>query len=352
MTSFASRAPSSNNARLPTLIGFAALVLLVLIGFAAPRAALHGWLIAFASVGFIPLGAFAWTMIHRLTGGKWGELAVPALTVAGSMLPMLFLFWLPLGIGSRLVYPWDADPSKAGEGVAAIYLNGGAIAVLMLVGLIGLDLLTRRANRRGLGQLGAGLALVFYTIFINFTAFGWLLSLEPRFTSSAFGAQVIVEQLLSALAFVALVQVDPEPRSAWKDIGALLLATTLGETYLILMTFIVVWYGDQPTQAAWYLRRTGHGWVWLEVAGIAIGSVGPLIALLFSKVRDHAGPLRVVAACLFVGVFAQAVWLVAPVTEAWSVATGIISVVAMVGLCWGMILPLRRLPGGSAAHGR
>ncbi len=346
----ASAAAISSNARQAVIVGIVASAVLLLVGVAAPRAVLHGWLIAFASVGGVPLGAFAWMTIHRLTGGKWGELAKPALTVAVSMLPLLVLFWLPLGIGSRLVYPWAADPRSAGEGVAAIYLNGGAFASRSLIGLVGLCFLARFANSRGLGQLGAGLALLFYAIFMNFAAFGWFLSLDPRFTSSAFGAQTIIQQLISALAFVAVVRLAPEHAAAWKDIGALLLATTLGETYLILMTFIVLWYGDLPEQADWYLRRTQHGWLWLELAGIGIGSIGPLIALLFSKVRDNAGPLRIVGACLLVGTFAQTVWLVSPVTEAWSVAAGAVAIVAMVGLCWGLTRPMS-LVMGDHAHG-
>lgn len=350
MTSLSPVAPSMN-ARLPLLVGIAASVILLLIGFVAPRPVLHGWLIAFASIGGIPLGAFAWLAIHRLTGGEWGELARPALSAAVWFIPLLVVFWLPLGIGSRLVYPWAADPAAAGDGVASLYLNGGALVLRTLVGLIGVTLLASLANRRGLKQLGAGLSLVFYAVFMNFAAFDWLLSLDPRFTSSAFGAQVIVQQLISALAFVAIVRFVPDRSSAWKDIGALLLATTLGETYLVLMTFVVHWYGDLPDQAAWYLRRTEHGWLWLELIGIAIGSVGPLAALLFAKVRDNPEPLRLVGLCLLAGVFIEDVWLVAPTTEAWSVPAAIVAGVAMIGLSWGLIRPLSALMEGEAHAG-
>lgn len=330
--------------RLPVAAGAAALLLLVVWGIVSPRAVVHGWLIAFASVGAVPLGAFAWLAIHRLTGGKWGELARPVLTGAVSLLPLLVLFWLPLWIAARLIYPWAGDPSAAGDaGVAALYLNGGAFALRGLVGLVGLCVLAWLGARHPHGSLSAGLALVFYTVFMNFAPFGWLLSLDPHFNSSAFGVQIIVQQLISALALAAVVvRPPPELQPAWKDVGALLMATTLGETYLIVMTFIVFWYGDLPDNAAWYLQRTQHGWLWLEVAGIVIGSIGPLIALLFARVRDNSAALRAVGICLMVGVFLENVWLIAPAAESWSVATGFVASVAMVGLCWGLLGPVER----------
>ena len=234
---------------------------------------------------------------------------------------------------------------------SALFLNGGAFAARNLVGLVGLCGLAWFANKGRSRPLLAGLSLLFYAVFMNFAAFGWLLSLDPHFTSSSFGAQLIVQQFVSGLAFVALVQLSCEPASAWKDIGALLLATSLGQAYLALMAFIVFWYGDLPDQAAWYLRRTEHGWLWLEVAVVVVGAIGPVIALLFSWVRNHAGPLRVVAACLLVGVFLRDVWLVAPTTEPWSIPAAMLAAASMLVLGWGLSDSMTCLMGGSA-HGR
>jgi hypothetical protein len=346
MTSLPSILPASK-ARSPLLIGIGASVILLVVAIVAPRAVLHGWLIAFAAVGGIPPGAFAWLAIHRLSGGRWGELAHPALARAASALPLLIPALLPIMLGSRLVYPWAAYPASAGPGVAAIYLNPLAFALRSLVGLLGLSLGARLARQGRLSQLTAGLALVFYAVFMNFTAFDWLLSLDPRFTSSAFGAQIIVQQLLSAMAFTALIQQAPADHRGWGDIGALLLATTLGQAYLLLMTFIVLWYGDLPGQAEWYLRRSAHGWVWLEAFGVVFSLVVPLLALLFARIRDRANPLRLVGGCLLLGVFIEDVWLVSPATEAWSGLVAVVAAVAMAGLAFGLTPSMTRWMGGA-----
>ena len=345
MTSLSPIMPAARS-RAPLAVGALATAILAIAAMGTPRAVLQGWLIAFASLGGVSLGASAWLLIHRLTGGRWGELARPAFVGAASALPLVTVALLPILLACRLVYPWAADPSSTAADVVAIYLNPIAVGLRGLVGMAGLGIAVALALRGKLRPLGAAAALIFYAIFMNFAAFDWLLSLDPRVASSAFGAQIIVQQLISGLAFAALIQDAPADHSAWRDIGALLLATTLGEAYLILMTFIVLWYGDQPDQAEWYLARTRHGWLWLELFGCVFCVAAPLLALMFGGVRDRAGSLRIVAAGLLLGVFIENVWLVSPVAEPWSAPMALLACVAMAGLASGLSQPAARLMGG------
>ncbi len=330
--------------------GIVGLVLLVMIGIAAPRATLHGWLIAFAFLGGFPLGALALMMIHRLTGGRWGEAARPVLAAATAALPLTLLLVLPLLLGARLAYPWAADPSSAGSGVAAIYLNPWSVGLRSLVGLFVLCLFGRMLVARRLGRLGAGFGLCAYALFMNLASYDWLLSLAPRFTSSAFGAQTIVAQILSALCLAALFGRAPDDDPAWADLGALILAATLGESYLLLIGFSINWYGDLPDQAHWYLSRTAGGWRWLEIAGALLGSVLPMLALLFSRVRRDPLLLRPVALAVLLGLLIEDIWLVAPATEPWSALTGLLAVGTLAILLAGVAAPLSKLTG-RAAHG-
>ena len=90
---------------------------------------------------------------------------------------------------------------------------------------------------------------------VSVIAVGWMLSIDPQFSDSAFGAEIAVQQILVALAAIAVFQPRRAVAIADGDIGGLMLATALGAFYLGLMTFIVKWYGDQPVDAAWYLSR-------------------------------------------------------------------------------------------------
>ena len=125
------------------------------------------------------------------------------------------------------------------------------------------------------------------------------------------------------------------------------------------MTFVVHWYGDLPEQAAWYLARTHGAWRWLEIAGTALGAVGPGLALLFAGVRRSRARLRVVAGVLLGGILVENIWLVAPDAGSqagWALLAGLLATLACAGLAGAVVrLPLRRSDNdaeGSASHGR
>ena len=46
---------------------------MLVLAFLVPRLAAAGWLIAFIYVSAVPLGCLELMMIHRLTGGSWGD---------------------------------------------------------------------------------------------------------------------------------------------------------------------------------------------------------------------------------------------------------------------------------------
>ena len=347
MTSLSIVAPARDprQGRLSLLIAVIALVILIAVGVLSPPAALHGWIIGFCFVGGIPLGALALLLVHGLTGGRWGEAHRPTLLSFATAVPFTIVLVLPLIIGARLAYPWAADPSTAGRGVATLYLNPLSFGLRSVVGLGICGGLAWLAARGRLGLLATGLGLCAYVVFANAAAYDWLLSLAPRFTTSAFGAQVIVGQMLSALCLATLMSRADAEETSWGDLGALMLALTLGESYLILMGMLIDWYGDLPDQAAWYMRRTLHGWAWLEGAGALLGSALPMLALLFARVRDDPVLLRPVALFILTGLLIEEVWLVAPGTEAASGLLGVVAVAAVGGLLVAA-RPLTALLGG------
>jgi len=331
--------PVAPNRRTALLMGLGAAALLIVLGVFRPAVALRGWLVGFAAAGSIPLGALAWLAIHGLTGGRWGDVARPALLRAASSLPLLLLLWLPLLVGAHTLYPWPADPVAAPRGVAALYLNVIFFALRSFIVLGALFCFGLLARRKPFGFVPAALCLLIYAIGMNLLAFDWLLSLDPHYNSSAFGVQFIITQLAAALAFVLLVTDAPSQDTAWGDFGALLLATLLGLLYLVYMTFLVDWYGDLPAQAAWYLIRSRHGWSALEISGLVVGAVLPLLALLFDAVRHSPARLRLVALTAGWGVIAEMLWLAAPSAGSAAAPAGCLGCLAVGGLLAGFAYP-------------
>ena len=164
-------------------------------------------------------------------------------------------FFAVLFTGLKTLYPWAASGAAAAPDVAHFYLNVSAFAAVGFVAVIGWATIGALLAAGAVGLLGASIALVFHGFAVSLVAVQWMLSLDPRYSDSAFGAEIAVQQIMLALAAIAVIQPRRSVEIADGDIGALLFATSLGAFYLGLMTFIVKWYGDQPVDAAWYLAR-------------------------------------------------------------------------------------------------
>lgn len=321
------------------LAGLAAAALLLLWGLREPAPVLQGWLIAFAFWSGVAIGGLVLLLIHALTGGRWGEAIAPVLEPAVRTLPLFVLLFVPLALGLRHLYPWAVDPSVTSPSVARLYLNPPAFWARSAIALVGWAVLSFPVFRRR--PLLAGLGLAFHGLAISLVAVDWLLSLDPSFTSSDFAAGVAIGQLLTALAWAALLRspnAAPEPTA---DLAGLLLACLLGTFYLGYMQYVVSWYGNLPEKAAWYLHRTQGLWGWLGLASLAFAVILPFLALLFRAVRRDPDRLRWVGAAILLGVLLRTVWLVAPSPSA-SLAT-VLALVAIGGAWIGLAHGVRPL---------
>jgi hypothetical protein len=253
-------------------------------------------------------------MIHRLTGGRWGELIAPLAEPATAAIPLLVALAVPLFIAIPVLYPWFGHAAAIKPDVVSYYLNAPAFIVRSLLALAGwsaLALLLPRVNGRT-GRLLAAQGLVFHTLIISSVSIDWYLSLEAPFNSSSFGASVAISALVGALALAALAAPMPQDDPAIADIGGLLLATVLGITYIDFMAVLVIWYGDLPREEIWSVERERWSWTALAVSAFVLTSLLPAIALLLSKVRGSRSALRAVGASVLIGLACYDVYLVAP----------------------------------------
>src|SRR5690242_1511808 len=99
--------PSLNSLRQRSLIvGLIALALSVLWGFFARTQFFVSYLTAWLFFLGIALGSMVNLMVHRLTGGAWGELLLQPLEAAMRTLPVIGVLGLPLLAGLDQLYPW------------------------------------------------------------------------------------------------------------------------------------------------------------------------------------------------------------------------------------------------------
>jgi hypothetical protein len=321
------------------LAGLAGTVLLALWGLAAPGPALAGWLAGVLFWLGIALGAYCVLAVHALTGGAWLTPLFPVLAPAVATLPVFALLALPLLLDAAAVWPWVADPAVMPRAVVVQwYLNlpgfvlRGAVA-LAGWSVLGLLLVGGGARRPAVGAP----ALIFHAVAVTILGLDWILSLEPPFRSTVFGATLGVTQLLAALAWAALL--EPEPagfRGRAGDLARLIMAAALGAIYLGFAQFLVAWYGNLPDKAAWFLRREALPWILLEGASVALTAILPVAALLPAVMRRSPRVLAWVGAGVLAGVWLHLVWLVGPPFGPWAIGTAALGTIGVGGIWLGL----------------
>ena len=246
----------------------------------------------------------------------------------------MVLLFLPLCLGLPQNYPWAREGEARPAHYQAHYLNtpfflirAGIYFAVWLAVAFRLNRLSAEEDRTGdpalarRAQLFSGPGLILYGLTVTFAGIDWVMSLEPRWYSSIFGALLVTAQMLPALAFgiAALTFLATRREVAafatpavWNDLGNLLLAFVMLWTYMSFSQFLLIWSGNLPEEIVWYVKRSEGGWQFLAVV-LAVGYFAlPFLLLLSRDIKRHPARLRVVAIALGVMSLVHFFWLVAP----------------------------------------
>lgn len=328
----------------------------------------RAYLVAWVFCLSMPAGLLALTMLGHLSGGEWGVVLRRLAEAAGRTLPFLFLLGLPLVVrgGLEVLYPWaDPDVVKQDDLLQqkAIYLNTKFFCIRAVIYFAFLSFmawilsrLARRYDETGdaavLQRMKAWSAggLVFYVLFSTFMAVDWLMSLEPHWFSSLFGAAFVVGQVLAAFCFSVVALGFLHTREPFKrlvrtklfhDYGKLILAFVAVWAYFSFSQFLIIWSGNVPEEVSWYLHRGQHGWGTVSKLLMLGHFVLPLILLLSADLKKKPRLITAVALWILAMRWFETYWLVAPGLHPEGVTLGWIDLVApcgLVGIWLGLLI--------------
>lgn len=285
----------------------------------------------------LSLGSLAVLMIFHLTGGRWGVLTQRILEAAIRTIPLMALLFLPLLFGLHELYPWtlpDVVASSPALQHKQVYLNVTAFVtraiVYFIIWMALAYLLTNWSLRqdrttnpiwaRRLWRLSAG-GLILYSLTVSFAAIDWVMSLEPDWYSTIYGAIAMMGQALEALAFVIIMVYLLADREtiqtilsfkALIDLGNLLLAFVILWTYMMFSQYLIIWMGNLVEEIPWSLRRQSGGWQWVGISLVAFHFFLPLVLLLFRAIKRDPAKLVWVAAFLMLMRLVNLYWVVTP----------------------------------------
>jgi hypothetical protein len=302
-----------------------------------PARFLRSYLLAFLFWIGLALGCSGLIMLQHLVNGQWGLIIRRLLESGTRTLPLMAVFSLPILFGIPRLYTWARPEVVKNDPVLmhkALYLNvpffvGRAILyfAIWLILAYFLNRWSAEQDRTGspdvLRRLRALSApgLVLYVLTATFASFDWVMSLEPHWFSTAFGALFVVGQVLSALAFtiaVTMMVADHEPlagvitKKRLNDLGNLLLAFVMLWAYIAFSQFLIIWAGNLPEEITWYVHRLEGGWAVIAVVLLLFHFALPLLILLSRGVKRKARTLGIVAAALFVIRLLDLFWTVVP----------------------------------------
>lgn len=331
--------------------GLPGLGLLGILGVAAcvivaPRAGLTGWLAAAVMLQGIPAGGLTLLAMMPLIRGRWEEQLRDGCESAVGLWTLAVAAFVPVLLGIGAIYDWMAvAPETAFQ---RIWLSPVPFVLRNALWFAALGTIARVIVGGRASQGACALALIVLTLGGSLMAVDWLMSLDPGFSSSGFGLQVLALQFCVAYPTILLVRLvsRPEPTPARPGekgdapglLGALLLVFLLLWIYFQFMPYLILWSGNLPEGAGWYALRSTGAWPLLLALAGALGGV-PLLALLFAPVRSSPRALALCAISVLAGKAIEFAWLAIPGRGAVAALSFVFSLIALGALAVSYLAP-------------
>jgi len=295
----------------------------------------------------VALGLLGLGMLNHLSGGYWGVVMRRVFEAAGRTLPVLLVLGVPIVFGLGDLYPW-ADPEIVANDelirYKTPYLNAGGFilrgVIYFAIWSLLAFMLSRHSNRHDeTGERGHQVAmqrwsaagLVLYILTGTFASVDWIMSLEPHWFSSLFGAAFVAGHALGALAFSVPILIFLSRRKPlenlvkkreFHDYGKLMLTFVMVWGYFTVSQYLIIWSGNLPEEVPWYLYRTANGWYavsfFLMVGHFAV----PFLVLLSADIKKRPRLLVWVAVWLLLMRWLDLYWQVSPSVSHGEVAFG------------------------------
>ncbi|PJA73188.1 quinol:cytochrome C oxidoreductase [bacterium CG_4_9_14_3_um_filter_65_15] len=354
------------------VVGVIAMAATVALGAAAGdgmRRLGYTYLISYAYVLSVSLGALTFLPIMSVTKASWHIVIRRLAEVMAAVMPLLAILAIPVILFAGKIYGW-ADPQIAASAAMAhkaAWFSQGAFILRWVIyfciwsgygiffwrqslaqDVSGDDNITRRVENL------SGFSIMIGAITIAMASFDLLMSVDPLWFSTIFGVYYWAGGFVSFFAVLTLLTfglqntgrmtriVSPEHIH---DYGKGMFAFTFFWAYIAFSQYMLYWYANIPEETNWFLERSREGWGKLGIFLIFAAFVLPFAGLISRYAKRHRKMLAFWAVWIIAAQWLNLYWVVMP-SFSEKFVFGVMDVTCFIGIAGLWLAAITRLAMG------
>jgi hypothetical protein len=330
--------PSPRNQRIAALVLIAAGAAAALFELRADP--VRGWagllVCAFLFLA-LALAGQVFLAIHYASSAGWWTAFRRVPEALMSLVPLAALPMLAVWLGRHALYSWTRPGAMESDPVLkakSAWLNEPLFLLRMIVFLGLWSLFSVLLRRASLAQDAAepGLAqhrrmvrlsavfLLLFAITFSLASFDWLMSLQPRWTSTMFAIYMFAGLFQAGIAAIALAVAWLSRRQLagsvtpghLHDLGKLLFAFSIFWAYIWVCQYLLIWYGNLSDEIPYFAVRTRGAWLPLFALVPVLRWLVPFTVLLPRRTKRDPRILAGMAGVVLAGSWLDIYMNVAP----------------------------------------
>jgi hypothetical protein len=305
--------------------------------FVDPKQFFFAYLTAFAFWVSLGLGGLFFTMIHHLVDATWSVVLRRLVETLAYTLPILLIFFIPVLLGMSHLYPWT-DATMVAEDHLLVkktgFLNTGffllrtviyfGIWTFLAFKLRSLSLKQDSGHDVGITKSWRKISapgMILFALTTTFASFDWIMSLDPHWYSTIFGAYYFAGAAMSCMAITMIMVVYLHSKNVLKatvteehyhDIAKLMFAFIVFWAYMAFSQYFLIWYANIPEETIWYKHRWEGSWVTITMI-IVIGHFCLPFLMLITRAAKRSGKFMLLAALYMLVIhYVDLYWLIFP----------------------------------------
>ncbi len=293
------------------------------------------YLTSFAFWVSLGLGGLFFTMLHHISGAKWSTVLVRISQAAMSVLPIMIIFFIPVYFGINELFDWSHPEIVAESSVLqgkAGFLNTSfftirAIIYFAIWGILAF-LINKYSRLQDNGndttkqlRIVSAPGMFLFAFTLSFAAFDWLMSLDPHWFSTMFGAYYFGGSFVIILALLIIMANYLQSNGTLKneinhahfsDLGKMFFGFIVFWAYLGGAQYFFIWYANIPEETVWFLDRWKGSWKTISQLLIFGHFLLPFVTLIFFNTKRNRNILVFFAFWIFLFHYLDMYWLIAP----------------------------------------